>query len=298
MIPITLIPALAAVLSAGGAIDAQPAKATHARPRLVAETTTLVPGTIAWLGFAFDIDEHWHIYWDGKGDTGQPVKATFTLPPGFEAGEIVWPAPKRFVVADFVLDYIYEHKVLLLVPLKIPSNAKTGDSISLSAKLDWMECAEECRPGHATVQLTLPIGASGETPTKSADAPRFDESRKRIPRPVEEAAKAVKTEWTADTVTLSVSDARGLSFYPHRTSITLSNPLEQGASKESRLRMDLVPGSGERVVGILEVYRAPAKPGDPPTSEVYHVDLARTGMRIPPPTPAVPATTVPPSPPR
>lgn len=271
------------VLLAAHLDAAQPAGAPHAKPTLIAETTTLVPGETAWLGISFTIDDEWHIYWDGKGDTGQPVKAKFTAPPGFEVGEIVWPAPKRYVIADFALDYVYERKVTLLVPVKVPASAQPGQKVDFKAQVSWMECSEECRPGKADVAISLPVASAGESATKSPDAARFDETRKRIPRPVEETAKAVKSTWTADTVTLTVPEATGLYFYPHRTSISLADPMKEGLSKGSELKFGVVPGSGERLIGILEVVR-PARPGtkteDAPR-EFYQVDLPRTAHASP-----------------
>src|SRR5688572_18780783 len=102
-----LSPSLAAVsvLSVVGSFTSpnqplSPESAPHAKPRLIAEHISVRPASKTWLGLTFDIDDHWHIYWDGDGDTGQPVKAEFTLPPGCKISEIVWPTPKRQILAE------------------------------------------------------------------------------------------------------------------------------------------------------------------------------------------------------
>ena len=41
----------------------------------------------------------WHVYWNGRNDTGTPVRITLTVPEGFAAGDVLWPAPVRHVAA-------------------------------------------------------------------------------------------------------------------------------------------------------------------------------------------------------
>lgn len=251
-----------------------PGGATHAKPGLISEFKTLTPGETAWLGITFDIDPEWHIYWDGQGDTGQPVKAVFTVPAGFEVGELVWLAPKRYVVADFALDYVYEGRVTLLAPLKVPEEAKPGEKVTIAAKLDWMECSEECRPGRATVSLEIPVAATGEEREKTPDATRFEDSRRLLPRSVEETAKIVQTSWKGSTLSIVVPGASRLSFFPHRTSAPLVNAMEQGESASDRLTLDIdgvAADSDRRVVGILEVTRSAAK--GKPRVEYFQVDI-------------------------
>lgn len=245
----------------------------HAKPKLIAEHTAVRPGTKTWIGISFEIDDHWHIYWDGDGDTGQPVKAKFTLPPGCTVGEIVWPSPKRQVLVDTILDYIYEDKVTLLVPLEVADTVKPGGKLKIKATLDWMECSEECLPRKAEVTLDLAVVAASEGDQqvqKSPHAPRFEETRKRVPRSVEESAKVVQTEWGRGTLSLTVPGAKSLIFYPHRTSARLSDALQQATAKKDRLDLDIEPDPSKRVRGILEVVRTI---GDNPVSDFYTIEV-------------------------
>jgi DsbC/DsbD-like thiol-disulfide interchange protein len=293
MIPFPPIAALVSViLGAAAPESAQPAPATHAKPRLISEHAALVPGKTNWLGLTFDIDDTWHIYWDGAGDTGQPVKAVFVLPPGFKAGEIIWPTPKRYVLDGYVLDYIYENRVTLLVPLEVPADSKIGEDVKIRATVSWMECSEECRPGKAELSIQLPIASSEANASKSAEAGRFDDTRKRLPRPVEETARNVRSTWQGDRLTFAVQGASSLVFHPHRTSAPLADAMKQGEVKGDRMTLDLTPGGGSRVRGILEVIRTDAKGKKSTTPESYTIDLPRdtTGAAAPKPTTHPPDT--------
>src|SRR5262249_42131926 len=111
-----------------------------------------------WVALAEDIEPHWHTYWRNPGDAGEPTKITWTLPAGWKAGDIVWPAPKRLPVGP-IMDYGYEGKVLLATPVQIPANARPGEQVTIKAAAALLVCAEVCVPADASVSLTLPVAA-------------------------------------------------------------------------------------------------------------------------------------------
>ncbi len=39
--------------------------------------------------------QNWHVYWRNPGDSGLPPEVAWTLPAGFSAGPLQWPAPSR-----------------------------------------------------------------------------------------------------------------------------------------------------------------------------------------------------------
>jgi len=94
----------------------------HATLRLATETERLAPGE-AEIAVLFEIDRGWHLYWRNPGDTGLPPTIEFDLPEGVElAGEMRWPAPKRYIHGGGrLLDYIYEKELALLQPVRIDS---------------------------------------------------------------------------------------------------------------------------------------------------------------------------------
>ena len=111
------------------------------------------------------LDKGWHTYWRNPGDAGEPTTIHWRLPPGWRAGEIVWPTPRRLPVGP-IMNYGYEHEVVLPVPVEVPASAKVGDQAKITASVDYLVCAEVCVPGSATVDLTVPVvaGASKADP--------------------------------------------------------------------------------------------------------------------------------------
>lgn len=251
--------------------DGEPDK-PRAKARLIAEHDALAPGQTAYLGFTFDIEPGWHLYWDGAGDTGMPVHVEATLPPGFRAGELLWPAPKRHISSGDLLDYIYEDRVTLLLPITVPESAAPGEPIMIGASLDWLECRDYCLPGSARVEITLPV--TDAPPAKSPDAKRFDEARRRLPRPLPDTGSPVELTWKGTRLNIHAPGAASLAFYPKSASMPMVRPIEQGAADADVLSIEFEPrGENDRAVGVLEVARAKGP------SEIYAIDLPAPDAR-------------------
>lgn len=153
---------LLAACGGAGADDAeQPQGGDAVKARLISERVRLVPGQEAWLGVTFEIRPKWHLYWNGLNETGGPPEVALTLPAGFTAGKIVWPAPMRHVLGGDILDHIYEKRVTLLIPVRVPASAEPGSTARFQAALTWMVCEEVCVLGETSVSLGLPVGEPG-----------------------------------------------------------------------------------------------------------------------------------------
>jgi thiol:disulfide interchange protein/DsbC/DsbD-like thiol-disulfide interchange protein len=146
---------------------------------LITERETFVPGEEVWIGARFEMEPDWHIYWENPGDSGMPTTFQWDLPDGVSIGEIEWPAPVQFVEGDFIVSFGYKNEVILLIPVQTPGNLRQGESLTLSARADWLECKDICLPGSGEASITLTAGTSG------GRDPRFEEVRRRIPRAFE-----------------------------------------------------------------------------------------------------------------
>lgn len=235
------------------------ARAQHAKARLIAEHAALVPGKTAFLGITFDIDPHWHLYWDGLSDTGMPIQVVPELPEGYTAGALLWPTPKRLILPGDLLDYIYEDRVTLILPVSVPADAKPGEKVRFAARLDWLVCKDVCLPGAAEVELTLPVAdPDGPAPQRTADAGRFDETRARLPVPASESSPDLSIRWTDNsTLTLVARAATQVTFYPRSDSAALVDPIREGTAEGPSLTITVdrpTPGSGKPTVvsGVLE----------------------------------------------
>jgi thiol:disulfide interchange protein len=158
-----------------------PVRADHIEVELVAEHAALSPGTPSRLGLRIRTDRGWHVYWKNPGNAGAPPEVTWTLPPGFEAGEIHWPAPRRFILGPLA-NYGYEGEVLLPVTLAVPEGLPPG-RVVVRARLSWLVCQEECLPGEAELTLSLPVADPPPLPEARWSA-LFAEADRRLPRPL------------------------------------------------------------------------------------------------------------------
>jgi thiol:disulfide interchange protein DsbD len=159
-------------------------KTDNVTARLVSERIGLVPGQTAWLALHFQIRPGWHTYWLNPGDAGEATQIAWTLPPGFSAGAIEWPAPERLVEPGEIAVYGYSGTATHLVPLRVPAEAKPGERITLSAEARWLVCEKICLPEEGKFQLTLPVMAPGTTPpVDGAAADIIDAARAALPKP-------------------------------------------------------------------------------------------------------------------
>jgi DsbC/DsbD-like thiol-disulfide interchange protein len=157
---------------------AQSFSVTHAKVSLVAENNSLQPGQTAWVGVLFDLEKGWHIYWVNPGDSGEAPKIQWQLPPGFQAKEIRWPTPVR-LGAGTVIDYGYEGRVLLPVPIQVPADYKPAKPVTLSAAVRYLICREVCIPAKAQATLSIP---SGNASAVAADRELFRSTFDNVPK--------------------------------------------------------------------------------------------------------------------
>lgn len=159
----------------------------HLNVELVAEKTALVAGRANWLGLRLDHEAHWHTYWANAGDTGLPTRFEWTVPAGWTAGAIDWPAPERLQIGE-LFNFGYSGENLLPVSVDVPADAPIGSPVTLQLRASWLICKEECIPGKAELAITLPVAASGSEPGDSAAAPALRTAL---------AQRPVDTDWTA-----------------------------------------------------------------------------------------------------
>ena len=178
------ISALGAVLATGA--RAQSFTATHAKVSLLAENNSLQPGKTALIGVLFDLEKGWHIYWVNPGDSGEPPKIQWQLPAGFQAKEIRWPTPVRLATGT-VVDYGYEGRVLLPVPLEVPANYQAAKTATLSANIRYLICREVCIPAKAQASLSIP----------SANASAVAAEKELFRTTLENSPKAWPAGWKA-----------------------------------------------------------------------------------------------------
>jgi thiol:disulfide interchange protein len=236
---------LALLLAASPAAAQNPQPKVHAR--LVAEDKAVAPGGSITVALEEKIAPGWHTYWKNPGDAGAPTDIQWTLPPGWKAGAIQWPRPKRLPVGP-LMDYGYEGTPWLLTTLTAPADA--SGTVTLKAAVSWLVCQQICIPEDTTLTLTLPVGKGEPDPAVAKD---FAEARALLP---------VATPWKVNYALSSTLDlyvaAPSLAaahpttadFFP-ATSGTIKNAAPQlvGYAKDG-LVLRLTPGA--KVSGMLQ----------------------------------------------
>jgi len=127
---------------------------------LVSSVAAVVPGKPFEVGLLLDMAPGWHTYWEFSGDAGLPTRIDWSLPEGFQAGAIQWPAPHLMIEPGDIWTYGYGGQVLLIVTITPPADLTPGGVVPLRAKASWLVCKEICVPGSAALALDLPVSTS------------------------------------------------------------------------------------------------------------------------------------------
>jgi thiol:disulfide interchange protein len=230
----------------------------NVKARLVSEVAAVGPGQAFWVALEFDIRDGWHTYWRNPGDSGEPTKLAWQLPPGFTAGDIVWTTPHRFEIAPLV-NYGYAKHAVHLVQITAPKDLKTGAPLSIAAKASWLVCSDVCIPADANLQLTIPAsaGAGGIDPAAAA---LFSMARGELPsaQPAPTSARisgdkliiTLGGEWGA-----TLSQITSLSFFPYdEGGIEYATPQTLTRTKEAlelSMKIGYQPPKAGAIRGVL-----------------------------------------------
>ncbi len=233
------------------------------------------------LLWTFDLGAGWHLYGPHRNDTGQPPTVAMDLPEGWDAGPLVgWPAPTRHVVADLILDHIYEDRLVLRQTLRHPPDRRP---LEVTAKVRWLVCSELCVPGDTTMVLALP--------TRPAAATAAALAGQRAATPA-----ALPAAWSASTPArrrgVSVPEARRLEFVLDAGGPAPSDLLHDGVARGVTLRLRLaVRPRSDPLTGLLIIdyddrqvvagSREAQNPGETMKTLLLHADLGRRGRRRP-----------------
>ena len=181
--PFRLLAAALAALAFGLAAHAQPPPglgADHVKATLAPQTDGVAPGSTLYVAVVQQIEKGWHTYWKNPGDAGEPTRIIWTLPTGWRAGDIVWPAPKRLPVGP-LMNYGYEGEAVLASPIEVPASAKPGDVAHIAAKVEMLVCADVCVPQDANLTLDVPVVA-GVAPPNPLWGPRITAALAAAPK--------------------------------------------------------------------------------------------------------------------
>jgi thiol:disulfide interchange protein/DsbC/DsbD-like thiol-disulfide interchange protein len=125
----------------------------HAHIDLIPAHTHPQAGEVISVIIRQTIAPEWHTYWINPGDSGAAPTIHWTLPDGFEAGDILWPTPKRIPYAGLV-NFGYEGTISLLQDIYLPNPLPEGP-VTLNARIEILVCKDICIPEFKDLSLTL-----------------------------------------------------------------------------------------------------------------------------------------------
>lgn len=224
------------------------------RSRLLASRQGAAAGDTLLIGLLLEPVAGWHLYWNGRNDTGLAPQIRLSLPPGTVVLEDWrWPAPERLVLPGKLLDHIYPGRLLLTAALRLPEPLPPGDFLSFEGRVDWVACREACRFGSDSLSLQLPYCPHGAPAQPSAAAERIAQARAELPLPLRAGEAGLRIERGENGVLVELPGARSLAFYPATDCIELLNPLADGEAIGERLNLRLAHGALARgtLRGIL-----------------------------------------------
>ena len=204
-----------AILPIANAQVSHTALGPHIEVSLLHSKNALVPGKTIELGILFSPEQQWHTYWRNPGDSGEAPSIKWQSTQALEFGDIQWPLPYSIRVAH-LLNYGYEGDNLLIVPVRVPSSiVSKGEPVIIAADVSWLVCKEDCIPGWATLQISLPIN---ETAQSSAAQTFFAETKSNLPN---KEYKAGRFELTPEQIVFEISglEARNWHLFPFRSDL-------------------------------------------------------------------------------
>lgn len=237
---------------------AAPVRDGNVEAELVADVSSIQPGTPFWVAVRLGMDEGWHTYWKNPGDSGLATNVEWILPLGFEAGPLEWPYPQRISTPPF-FTFGYEGEVFLFAKI-IPYEAvKPGTDEIIQAKITWLSCQEICVPGSADLELILPV--SGDFPEPDEEwKEKLVSARRALPQ--ESKGWQMRTEKKGSKILLRLKLLPGvlvrpetLDFFPfERGALGSEKPLFRQVGDELFAELPLQKQGGrpvEKIQGVL-----------------------------------------------
>ena len=134
----------------GGIILAEPVDTGHAKVSII-KSEQSDNSKIVNLGIKMDMQSGWHTYWINPGDSGGVIDIEWSLPDGNEASKVTYPAPHKIPYPP-LMTFGYEDYVIFPLTLSLDN---PNQDFQISAKIDFLICADVCIPETAFVQTSL-----------------------------------------------------------------------------------------------------------------------------------------------
>ena len=251
------------------------------------EKTAFVPGETTWLAFAQELEPNWHVYWKNPGDSGLPLELNWTLPDGFNAGDVVYPTPERIPVGPLA-NFGHHGAPVFLVPITVDENV-TGADATLNVSATWLICEEICVPETGDFELTMPVADEAEN--FPLGVIKIKEARSATPTELEGKARFAAT---AEALVLEVEAPEGIAenvlFFPEKEGLIEPAAEQIVALNGGRLSVMMTPGFDYDPTAVDSLKGVLATTDKPPAG--FSLTAEKDASLAPPATASAPVAAV------
>jgi thiol:disulfide interchange protein DsbD len=243
-------------------------KGPHIEVKLIADQQALTPGSSFRLGVHFKPEPGWHIYWKNPGDSGLAPRFAWESSGGVAVDAPLWPYPKKIAVGPLV-NYGYD-EVLIPFPATFSAPPPRATDTTVMLSLQYLVCKDECLPGEAQLQLSLPISKRASAPSEHERLFALAESN--IPTALARVSIAVEEQQDQIIIALIPLEPRffpaAITFFPEDPRV-ISNSAPQEVSLDSgalRIALKRDPNrrdSIRRLRGVLYSPQGWSESGEP-----------------------------------
>ena len=236
------------------AAESVPVKSGRAVTQLVTSYDTAQPGQDLHIALSLRLEPHWHTYWRNAGGPGYPAELHFEVlgvpADSIETGDIIWPLPKTVVNkaagdSHTIINYAFEDRLLLPIPLHISKNATPGKIITIKAQATYLVCDDVCLPEMAELILPLVIGKPVKDGRWSANIERTIKNAPKAAGLMAGAALVngnLQIDIAGDN--LDVAAIKNLYFFPNEQDLIEASAEQVVLRGETGIRFQLEPSFG------------------------------------------------------
>lgn len=176
-LPVSILALIVFLPSAWAQLEL-PGASPASKAEIVSEVKSIAPAAKFSVALKLDHPNGWHSYYQNSGGVEQAPAIKWTLPEGFSAGPIQWPAPE---IKDgfFGKSFVHTGSPVFLVDLTAPATLEPGKTLTLSADASWQICEDSCINEQKSFRIELPVTATLEK--DAAQAAMFAEARAKLP---------------------------------------------------------------------------------------------------------------------
>jgi thiol:disulfide interchange protein DsbD len=186
-----------------------PGGAPQSVAEMTAEVESIAPGSTFTVALKLAHPDEWHSYYQNSGGVELPPSIKWTLPQGFSAGPIQWPAPQ---VKDgfFGKSFVYAGSPVFLTDITAPASLAVGETVTLAADAAWQICKQSCISERREFTLKLPVTVA---PAKNPSAAALFE-KARANQPLKAAGWTFSASPAGEDILLRVKPAGALENDP------------------------------------------------------------------------------------